>query len=360
MLSYDDVRARISSLPLGTKLEVRFHYDDDPEVRTSFGMLDRILHDGEQLFVLSVSCGRRKSEATPFFQNGIVYDLVRAVPKSHSRDRDDDDGLRPPARRQPPADDDFAPRPLPAAPAALAPSASSPAAVDAALLASIVAATVAAIRSSDSHAQPPQPPTPTPPPTVHFVQPMPDAQSMWAMSQAHRNEYRPFWDVCPGLAMLLSPADVVRPFCPPHYLCVPRGTTGFSVPSGPAADVLGRWRSDRQKAERLITAFPHSKEGARDPGAAVRRATALTVAGAEQAFEALLLRYAGSPPTSKDEWWPLFFTAMLLMQHAATQAGFAFAVGAAKVAEGFDAAWRSGFVDPEKIWPGFPSASAPK
>jgi hypothetical protein len=218
MLSYDDVRARISSLPLGKKLEVRFHYDDDPEVRTSFGMLDRILHDGEQLFVLSVSCGRRKSEATPFFQNGIVYDLVRAVPKSHSRDRDDDDGLRPPARRQPPADDDFAPRPLPAAPAALAPSASSPAAVDAALLASIVAATVAAIRSSDSH-QPPQPPTPTPPPTVHFVQPMPDAQSMWAMSQAHRNEYRPFWDVCPGLAMLLSPADVVRPFCPPHYLC---------------------------------------------------------------------------------------------------------------------------------------------
>jgi hypothetical protein len=148
MLSYDDVRARISSLPLGKKLEVRFHYDDDPEVRTSFGMLDRIPHDGEQLFVLSVSCGRRKSEATPFFQNGIVHDLVRAFPKSHSRDRDDDDGLRPPARRQPPADDDFAPRPLPAAPAALAPSASSPAAVDAALLASIVAATVAAIRSS--------------------------------------------------------------------------------------------------------------------------------------------------------------------------------------------------------------------
>jgi hypothetical protein len=78
MLSDDDVRARISSLPLGTKLEVRFHYDDDQEVRTSFGTLDRIPHDGEQLFALSVSVWRRKSEATPFFQNGIVHDLVRA------------------------------------------------------------------------------------------------------------------------------------------------------------------------------------------------------------------------------------------------------------------------------------------
>jgi hypothetical protein len=357
MLSYDDVRARISSLPLGTKLEVRFHYDDDPEVRTSFGMLDHILHDGQQVFALSVSVGRRKSEATPFFQNGIVYDLVRAVPKSHSRDRDDDDGLRPPARRQPPADDDLPPRPLPAAPAALAPSASSPATVDAALLASIVAATVAAIRSSDSHAQPPQPPTPTPPPTVHFVQPMPDAQSMWAMSQAHRNEYRPFWDVCPGLAMLLSPAAALLPTTLPLRAA---RHDGLLRPVGPGR---GRTRSLAQRPPK--GGAPDHRvpplEGGRARSWCCRAPRHGSHCGWRRAgFRSPSASLRWLPPTSKDEWWPLFFTAMLLMQHAATQAGFAFAVGAAKVAEGFDAAWRSGFVDPEKIWPGFPSASAPK
>jgi hypothetical protein len=50
---------------------------------------DRIFHDGELLFALSVFCGRCKSEVTPFFQNGVVYDLVRIFPKPHSRDRDD-------------------------------------------------------------------------------------------------------------------------------------------------------------------------------------------------------------------------------------------------------------------------------
>jgi hypothetical protein len=84
-----------------------------------------------------------------------------------------------------------------------------------------------------------------------------------------------------------------------HHITSAARHDGLSVPSGPAAEVLGRWRSDRQKAERLITAFPHSKEVARDPGAAVRRCCSSLLF-----FEALLLRYAGSPLTSKDERWP--------------------------------------------------------
>jgi hypothetical protein len=71
--------------------------------------------------------------------------------------------------------------------------------------------------------------------------------------------------VLSGTSALVSPCfSRRRTWCghsAHHITSACRGTTGFSVPSGPAADVVGRWRSDRQKAERLITAFPHSKEG---------------------------------------------------------------------------------------------------
>jgi hypothetical protein len=131
----------------------------------------------------------------------------------------------------------------------------------------------------------------------------------------------PAWFLCCVTVCLLSLENHAEHRC--------RVTSGFS--SGPAADILSRWRSDRKKAERLITAFPHSKDtGARDPGAAVRRATALTVAGAEQAFEA--------DPRLQGR-----MVAAVLHSHAAHAARgyasrFAFAIGAAKVAKGFDAA----------------------